>query len=267
MPTITKGTIGRFETVGSTVKIGNFRTDEPEGATIKYQDTKSDPARLDYFKSGSYKYGQFKSATSTYENGSASGEVIYESKTIDVTHKMNVSTTSEPIDTHPDFRTRIGGTEDNPKNQAIFEDKAFRKFPRKYSEANEGEFPEGAKEGDQNRYAGVQSYLSASGTWTRSITTNKSPTLKGLGKISTPTGNPPTPAGRNWLYTGFSATYVSPARSDATRTLEGRITQNWRLSSRRGWDKDIYGEVKAGDGNPLHPDAGAPQLNNFNWNV
>ena len=113
----------------------------------------------------------------------------------------------------------------------------------------------------------MESYLNASGTWTRTIATDKTPKLKGLGKISTPTGKPPTPQGRNWLYTGFSANFVSPARGDKTRKVEGKITQTWRLSGRRGWDKDIYGEVSSVDGNALHGNAGAPQLNNHNWNV
>ena len=250
MATVYAGTSGRYETVGSTVKIGNFKSKEAEGARIKFHDVNLSTTGKDYLKGGAHKYGELKSATSTYRNGTATGEVVYEAIKKDVVHTMKVSTSSDPIETHPTFRSKIGGTESKPLHQAIFEDKKFEKFPVKYL-ASQGEMkPDDAKNakgeqfkfGDQNRFAGVTSYLNASATWTRSFSSTNQPTLAGLGKISLPSGDPPTPQGRNWLYTGFSASFISPAKGDKTRQIEGQIVQEWKLSARKGWDKDIYGE-------------------------
>ena len=132
MPTVIKGTSGLFETVGSSVKIGNFKNKEAEGATVQFADVDAFGGK-NYLKSGAHKYGEFKSATSTYQNGMASGEAIYENKSEDIVYTLNIGTTSEPIDAHPNFRVKIGGDANEPKHQAEFDqDNAFRKFPLKY---------------------------------------------------------------------------------------------------------------------------------------
>ena len=59
----------------------------------------------------------------------------------------------------------------------------------------------------------------------------------------TPDGEAPSPKGRNWLYTGFSASFTSPAKGDRRKKTIGTITKEWRLSGWRGWDKDIYGNA------------------------
>ena len=60
--------------------------------------------------------------------------------------------------------------------------------------------------------------------------------------------------GRNWLYTGFTASFTSPAKGDQNRTIKGDITMEWTLSGRRGWDNDIYGvsAPEGGDDVPLN---------------
>ena len=78
MATVYAGTSGRYETVGSTVKIGNFKSKEAEGARIKFHDVNLSTTGKDYLKGGAHKYGELKSATSTYRNGTATGEVVYE---------------------------------------------------------------------------------------------------------------------------------------------------------------------------------------------
>ena len=258
MATIRAGQAGQFETVGSTVSIGNFKNPNPEGATIQLEDVDANGGKS-YFTGGSKKYGEFKSATTTFQRGTASGQVVYANKSDDVVHTLKVTTTTEPIDTHPNFLDKIGGDAEEPKHQAEFdEDNAFRKFPLKYLEVQGEMKPDDALNakgeqfefGDQNRFAGVSGYLSSSAIWTRSFTATRSPSLEGLGKISAPSGNPPTPEGRSWLYVGFSASFTSPSKGDAGRKIRGKVTQEWRLSGRRGWDMDIYGE-KSAEGSPL----------------
>lgn len=261
-----KGKQSLFEGVGSTVKIGNFKTDDPEGATVQFNDGGPFGGRR-YFKQGNNVYGEFKSATVTFQNNISSGQATYENKAAqEVVHTLRVTTTTEPIDTHPNFGSQIGGNSEKPLHQAEYdEDGAFRKFPLKYLE-NQGEMkPDTALNakgdqfnfGDQNRYAGVSSYLNASAIWTRSFSSENSPTLAGIGRISTPSGDAPTPEGRTWLYSGFSATFTSPSLNDrSSQQVQGRITQEWRLSGRKGWDTDIYGTSGAEGGDPEGNNAG-----------
>jgi hypothetical protein len=245
---IIKGDQSKFETVGSTVKIGDFKAKAPIGATVNFNDTGVNAGRT--FFSGGTAYGNFKGATSTLQDGVASGSVSYEQVTDEEIFTLEVSTTTEPIDTHPDFATKIGGSKAKPIHQAIFNaDGTFEKFPLKYLKSQDGDIGalnakgKPANFGDQNRMAGVDSYLESSAVWTKSFKSDKTPTIEGLGKIMTPDGGAPTPAGRNWLYTGFSASFTSPAKGERRKKTIGTIKKEWRLSGRRGWDKDIYGNA------------------------
>ncbi len=266
MPTTIVGERSVFETVGSSVEIGDHKTTKPIGATVNFNDTSTAKyTGKDYFKYGNI-YGDFAGAQSLKQGDVASGSVTYKTTSDEVIYTMNFATTSEPIDTHPNFREKIGGTGDNPRNGAVFEtDGSFRKFTHKLSDQDvvwgdarnaKGEI---GVAGDQNWYAGVSSYLEASGVWTKSFKSNRTPTLEGLGRISTPDGEPPEVGGRNWLYTGFSATFTSPAKGDRTRKIKGDISMEWMMSGRRGWDKDIYGNSapEGGEDAPFKGDANA----------
>ena len=244
---IIKGQTGLYETVGSSVKIGNYKTKEPIGSTVNFVDANTNGGNG--FFEGGVQHGNFKSASTTYQDGVASGSVEYEQTSDEEIFNLDITTTSEPIDTHPDFKTKIGGAQGAPIHQALFEEGVFKGFPVKYSKKNDG--PIGALNsrglpaqfGDQNRMAGVTSYLNASATWTMSFKSDQTPSINGLGKRMEPEGDAPTPKGRNWLYTGFSATFTSPAKGDRRKKTIGTITKEWRLSGRRGWDKDIYGDA------------------------
>ena len=195
----------------------------------------------------------------------ASGSVNYKITSDEVIYTMKSTTTSEPIDTHPNF-VNFAGDGQNPRNGAVFEpDGSFRKFTHKLSDqdvvwgdARNAKGDIGVA-GEQNWYAGVSAYLEASGVWTKSFKSNRTPTLEGLGRISTPDGEPPEVEGRNWLYNGFTATFTSPAKGDRNRKIKGDITMEWMMSGRRGWDKDIYGESApdGGEDDPFKGDANA----------
>ena len=247
MPTTIVGERSVFETVGSSVEIGNYKTREPLGATVQFHDTSAKNVGKSYFTAGT-KYGDFKVAQSTIQANTASGSVTYKSSSDeDVVYTMDYATSAEPIDTHPNFNAIAD-------HAAIYDpDGSFRKFKHTITQEDidaRGPFQEPlrnakgeqAKDGEQNLYAGVSSYLEASGVWTMSFKSRRVPTLMGLGRISEPSGSAPTPEGRNWLYTGFSATFTSPAKGEPKRQVKGDIKMEWTLSGRRGWDKDIYGE-------------------------
>lgn len=244
---ILKGEIGIYETVGSTVKIGDFKAKEPLGSTVNFIEANTLGGST-FFKGG-VQHGNFKHATSTFQDGVASGSVEYEQTSDEDIFNLDVRATSEPIQTHPNFRKKIGGKQGEPKHQALFEEGVFKGFPVKYSKKNDG--PIGALNaqgkpanfGDQNRFAGVSSYLNASATWSKSFRSKESPSITGLGKIMKPEGDAPTPKGRDWLYSGFSASFTSPAKGDRRKKIIGTIRKEWFLSGRRGWDKEIYGNA------------------------
>lgn len=80
---------------------------------------------------------------------------------------------------------------------------------------------------------GVTSYRSPRPTWTKSwVSSSRPASLNKVGKIDTPSGNPPTPGvGRTWLNTGL------------TSTQSGLVFENeesWELSGLGGWITEIY---------------------------
>lgn len=247
-----KGNTGQYETEGSTVEIGDHKQKGAIGAQVKWVQGNN---TISGWYSGGTTYGDMTSATAETQEGTISGSTTYKKKgTDDPTYSMKVSTSTEPIDTHPNVDAIVGDI-NNPKHQAIFEkDGTFKQFPAFYLQSQAGGIAgllnakgEEAAWGDQNRMAGVASYLSAGAIWTKSYKQKTAPKLSGLGKISSPAGGAPTPDGRSWLYTGFSASFTSPSK-DQDKTTEGTISQEWKLSGRNGWDVDIYGKGDANEG-------------------
>lgn len=137
----------------------------------------------------------------------------------DPVYEVAGSTNSDPIATHKDFVTTIGGTILAPKNGAVF-DKVTREF-RCFSSTS------------PNRLAGVTKYLNIGATWTKiyySLTPIAS--LDNLAKIEAPDGGPPSATGgRTWLRTG---------ETDERRGFvhQGKII--WTISDRKGWNPLIY---------------------------
>ena len=127
----------------------------------------------------------------------------------------------EPIETHKDFVSKIGGTAASPKNAAKF-DLETREFIG---------FPADAP----SDLGGVRGYLNPASTVRISWFTKNAPTagLFDLGSIRNPPGNVPKPPdSRNWLKTNWS-------RRDFGLIFQ--ITEEYTASGKKGWNRLIYG--------------------------
>lgn len=127
----------------------------------------------------------------------------------------------EPIETHKNFVSEIGGSAASPKNKAQFDPEIgeFLCFP-----------PDAP-----NDLGGVRGYLNPTSTVRVSWYTATSPNwgLYELGTISSPPGGIPTPPGsRNWIKTNWS-------RRDYG--LIYQITEEYTASGEKGWNPLIYG--------------------------
>lgn len=137
-------------------------------------------------------------------------------------YSVSGSTSTEPIESHPDF-AQIGGTPSNKLNEAQFdEDGKFKGF---------GVGPAG-----DNPKAGIKSYLVGSliyqEDWIRGAIPS-APELDELGTINNPPPSPMKPSigGRNWLLINADCKQIGNG---------SQLTRKWRLSGNRGWDEDIY---------------------------
>jgi len=145
-------------------------------------------------------------------------------------YEASYSESEEPIQTHPDFVTTIGGKPSAVLNGAIFIDQDTQKVTPDDSRGVFREF-KSLIDGALNPFAGISSFLSPQVTL-REIWMSTSPvSTGGLGHISGPPMSIALPDGGNWLYTG------------ASFQQRGRVYANsreWRSSGRRGWNSDIY---------------------------
>ena len=137
------------------------------------------------------------------------------------TYRTTGATNSDPIESHVDFASVIGGTQAAPLNSAIFDDTG--KFTG---------FASGSA------HFGTKSYLSPGlkyeETWVLGVFTGAY-ALEALGDIDTPPSSfvlPSVRAGANLMLTGGSAEPVGGAG--------GKIVREWRLSGRGGWNGQVY---------------------------
>lgn len=175
---------------------------------------------------------------------------------------FSVSTTTEPIDTHPNFGSGYGGqsntiagTAEEPANGAIFDNKgAFEKFSvflhkDDAEDQNADRFPQGIGGADHvpNVMAGVTSYLEVGMEWTEtkffmSIEEGLKE-LENAGKIMKPQSvnpYPPRVKGANgevkdWLNMGGSWEQVAIDSGSGCK-----VTISYKLSGGRQWNDDIY---------------------------
>jgi hypothetical protein len=137
-------------------------------------------------------------------------------------YEVDFATSEEPIETHPDFVSRLAGTPGKPITGAKFD-----------TAANGGGFLgfNGTDAGDTWR--GIRAYLSPGVVWRKNYVTKTAPNDFGdVGSIDVPEGGPPgLPNGRNWLYTGLTW---------EQRGYTYQVKKEWRASGRRGWNSEIY---------------------------
>jgi len=160
-------------------------------------------------------------------------------------YELVIGLNEEPIETHPDFKTKIGGTPMEPIHGARFEREAVTGGVDKIASEKSKEPTSNAgyvfkdfeifdNAGVLNPKAKISSYLNANQiTWKKSFTRKQSLTaLSKAGKIGKPDGPYPSFGGEGtWLNMGTSQTQKGIAFTCSTE---------WRFSGRRGWDKDIY---------------------------
>ena len=152
----------------------------------------------------------------------------------DPEYELEIGTGREPIETHPDFVTKIGGKPSAPKNGAVFVDDTGHPT----SDDKIGIFDRfrmTLESGERNLMAGVTGYEAANlTTWVKSWTSRSRPSDGGnVGLIDNPEGNPPNyGSGRNWRYMGLSS--LKRGKAHANRKA-------WQLSGPGGWNEMIYG--------------------------
>lgn len=141
-------------------------------------------------------------------------------------YEVDHSTSEEPIETHKDFRTQLGGTPTNRLNGAKFDTDA--------NGAGFIGFTDFKNDTDlADAWRGIRSYLSPGVVWRKNYVTKTLPSDFGdVGSIDVPEGNPPQlPTGRNWLYLGLVW---------EQRGITYSVKKEWRASGRRGWNPKIY---------------------------
>jgi len=145
---------------------------------------------------------------------------------------VDFTTSQEPVESHPDFTTEIGGTPTEPLHGAVFD-------------ARTGEFlgfpvvdPD---EPDQSpsRFAGVRSYLMPQETFTSTTVEFDYPSeadIASVGQVFNPSFNlPALPGNRSWLNSGIRVQNIG--------NVYYRTQQTGMLSGPRNWLPEIYGSL------------------------
>lgn len=146
-------------------------------------------------------------------------------------YELSSSLDQEPIQSHPDFVSAIGGTPSSPKNGAVF---IAPETGLPTTDNAKGVFREFAATlaGAPNPKGGIEAYLVPGAEWRVTEFTAGRPTgLRSLGTIDSPDGPNPSLSGHNWLM--WSQSYIR-------RGNIYQVTSTWKLSGRNGWDPDIY---------------------------
>lgn len=140
---------------------------------------------------------------------------------------MDITTSQEPIETHPRFKD-FAGTPTAPLNGAIFDpdpdDQTFQTFKQVVSGSTVTNL----------KWVGMRAYLNASAVWREIKVSKRKPSdteIADIGKIENPPGGPATPSGRNWLFGSLS--YDQKAKTFTSR-------REWLLSGPGGWNDVVY---------------------------
>jgi len=161
-------------------------------------------------------------------------------------YTLEGSSSSEPIEAHPEFEDNIAGKPSSPLNGALFVDPitgeqsdrdngdgndllagVFSKFQCVSPTPSHPKFGIKSYQEKGFVYTEVKTYSSASAA---SISIN----MNGIGTINTPPASdilPTVNSPRNWILSSCTAVIVGSGV---------KVTRSWMLSGRRGWDPDIY---------------------------
>lgn len=164
-------------------------------------------------------------------------DLHYEGKDINFTTpetsqdiSVDFSTSQEPIESHKDFVSEIGGSPNDPKNGAFFDATTgeFLGFPV-INPDDPGTTP--------SRFAGLRSYLMPQETFTSNTVEFSYPDsrqIDSIGKVFTPTVSlPALPGERNWLNTGIRVQNIA--------NVYFRTQLTGMLSGPRKWIPEVYG--------------------------
>lgn len=155
---------------------------------------------------------------------------------------IDFTTSQEPIESHIDFVTKIGGQPSNRLHGANFDSQTleFIGFP-----VVDPDEPDALP----SRFAGVRSYLMPQETYTYNAVDTDYPSaddISSIGKIfnpeaidGTPLPLPELPGTRNWLSTGIRVQNIA--------NVYFKIQGTGMLSGPRAWIPEIYGEEESDD--------------------
>ena len=147
-------------------------------------------------------------------------------------YELNPGTGNDPIETHKDF-LKLAGKPSAPANGAIFRDPATGEVT-KQDKVGKWRFDRFSVyvHGEHNELAGCEQYINQNNTvWTKSWTSRKRPTSKGV-QIKDPPGDAPRYGGNyNWLAMPVQYTMRAQVFSCQAR---------WLGSGPRGWSKLVY---------------------------
>jgi len=145
---------------------------------------------------------------------------------------IDFTTSQEPIESHPDFVTDIGGTPAEPLHGAFFDQTTGEFLGFAVVDPDEPEqLP--------SRFAGLRSYLMPQETFTSSTVETAYPDtteIANIGQVFDPDLPLPTlPGERSWLNTGIRVQNIA--------NVYFRTQKTGMLSGPRNWVPEIYGEV------------------------
>lgn len=147
---------------------------------------------------------------------------------------VDFTTSQEPIESHPEFVSQIGGSPTNPLHGAYYDQTTgeFLGFP-----VIDPDEPQSLP----SRFAGVRSYVMPQETYSSNSVEFSYPDsseIESIGKVITPTiFLPSLPGERNWLNTGIRISNIA--------NVYYRIQRTGQLSGPRKWLEEVYG---GGDG-------------------
>ena len=227
MALIRKGTLGWIKTSNGQLQTDRYGLAQATARWERLDTGDSDPGAPTSFGSQhplwTYLDCDKVSVTQTEAGWVGEGSFYGFTGSPDPIYDLDYSTSEEPIETHKDFRTSLGGTPTTPLHGAKFDsDGAFLGFSTGF-----------ASDAEADAWRGIRGYLSPGAIWRKNYITKVRPTDLGeLGHIDIPEGSPPTiPNGRNWLYIGLTW---------EQRGLTYTVRKEWRASGRRGWNTSIY---------------------------